>query len=114
MAYAVRAYIPPPLSAINVRNMGTLQLIAKGSRHVGGVEGNMSLGNVKLEQNWNVLIVMGHIVWYLVDVKSEREQRNTAYNMFMKNQPDVTVGAIIIWSLADFVGFPTYKEWNYV
>ena len=25
-----------------------------------------------------------------------------------------TVGAIIIWSFADFVGLPTYKEWNYV
>ena len=25
-----------------------------------------------------------------------------------------TVGAIIIWSLADFVGLPTYKEWNCV
>ena len=24
------------------------------------------------------------------------------------------VGAIIIWSLADFVGLPTYKEWNCV
>ena len=26
----------------------------------------------------------------------------------------ITVGAIIIWSLADFVGFPTYKEFNCV
>ena len=25
-----------------------------------------------------------------------------------------TVGAIIIWSLADFVGLPNYKEWNCV
>ena len=25
-----------------------------------------------------------------------------------------TVGAIIIWSLADFVGLPTYNEWNCV
>ena len=25
-----------------------------------------------------------------------------------------TVGAIIIWSLADFVGLPPYKEWNCV
>ena len=25
-----------------------------------------------------------------------------------------TVGAIIIWSRADFVGLPTYKEWNCV
>ena len=24
----------------------------------------------------------------------------------------IQVGAIIIWSLADFVGLPTYKEWN--
>ena len=28
--------------------------------------------------------------------------------------PLFTVGAIIIWSLADFVGLPTYKEWNCV
>ena len=26
----------------------------------------------------------------------------------------LTVGAIIIWSLTDFVGLPTYKEWNCV
>ena len=53
---------------------------------------------------WILQLIWWIEVWVLMENMKFKLLNGSVY----------TVGAIIIWSLADFVGLPTYKEWNCV
>ena len=71
--------------------------------------GPMSLSTIKCPHSFSEACIMFLHSLSNVPRKLWVIRGNTKCNL---NCLQYTVGAIIIWSLVDFVGLPTYKEWN--
>ena len=78
-------------------------------------------GTTGSESQWDPTVNILTSVWFSVQWSSFYAQIQNVnicsagghpYTRHSSSAHTPTVGAIIIWSLADFVGLPTYKEWN--